>query len=84
MNVSLNPGGWIGAAVGGGLPLAILILSGNPKLKMLGLDASIVIIAGLVIGVLVGNLVWSSLVGKPAKDRPRKKNRAPKYEDEET
>jgi hypothetical protein len=76
MNVRLNLGGLLGALVGGGVSLAVVLRSGN--LEGLAME---LVIPGLILGAVAGNFLWGWIVPKPpvkppADKEPRANNAA--------
>ena len=68
MDLNLNLGGFLGAAIGGGTPLAIAIATGDYE----GLPIKLVV-PGVVAGALAGNYLWGMATAKPPETRKNDK-----------
>ena len=71
MDLNLNLGGFLGAAIGGGTPLAVAITTGVYE----GMPISLVV-PGVVAGALAGNYLWGMATAKPPE--MRKNDKKPK------
>src|SRR4051812_17563915 len=83
--MNLNPGGFLGAAVGAGAGVAIMMAAGgyeeNPGRVRL-------IVVGLVAGAIAGNTLWAAVFGKPKpkpeeEDDARPRRRRPRDDEED-
>ncbi len=73
MNVNLNPGGFLGAALGAGIPFGIMVVTASYE----GLARNLVV-PGLVVGAIVGNFSWGAFSGTPDNEQPAGSDPIPK------
>ncbi len=71
--MNLNPGGFLGAALGAGIPVGIMVATASYE----GLPRNL-IVPGLVVGAIVGNTSWSAVFGTPDNEPPADSNSIPK------
>lgn len=73
MNVNLNPGGFLGALLGSGIPIGYVVATG-------GFDdfPSRWVVTALVLGALAGNTAWAFLFKGPEDEPPKDFDRANK------
>lgn len=62
-NIDLNPGGFIGAVLAGGIAAAFLFTNGDPQSAVKGkVKLCVICLAG---GAFAGNFLWGLIFKKP-------------------